>query len=199
MSRLKLAAMLVTFATLVGIVIWQLTQIGSYKAQTAALKEQLEQTAAARLIRENQVKPQPNLQPSANPTASLPQDQFRELLRLRGDVGVLKQRLSEALQRTANAESQQQHSATLLDLKLKCEVAKQYVQEQSLVNTVKVALEELRSALNVPEEVTKLDPREASKIQDMDKYSPYFRLKFQCEQMEKAVEDYKARSWLAEQ
>jgi len=98
----------VCIGAVVGLAIWFAAE---YQARLRlgeehkTLEGQLKQMAG--LIAENERLS--NLLARANPTASLPDDHLRELLRLRGEVGLLRQQSKEL--ETARTENRQAHAA----------------------------------------------------------------------------------------
>lgn len=103
---LKLLAWLTGLFGVVAIIAWQQTRIGRFAAEAARLRQQVERQAA--LLEESKAgnKPQPRVETRSDSVSSLPEEQFRELLRLRGEVGVLRRQLAETSEQASRERSQ---------------------------------------------------------------------------------------------
>ena len=91
MRAIKIVAAVVLLLALTGLVIWQQARLKHLAAQSAALREQLAQAILAQEQSERLAKLQQN--PGQHSDEAPPP----ELLRLRGEVGVLRRQLAEAL------------------------------------------------------------------------------------------------------
>jgi cytoskeletal protein RodZ len=90
MKRVKAFGLVALFLGLSGFIIWQQTQLKRLATEAAALREQVTQAFAA------QTESEPRAQ-SLPGTGQLPEESpSPELLRLRGEVAVLKRQLAEA-------------------------------------------------------------------------------------------------------
>ncbi len=105
---LKILAWLAGLVAVVAIFAWQQARIDRFAAETAMLRAQVERQAA--LLEESKVRerPQPGEEIRSNSVSALPQEQFRELLRLRGEVGVLRRQLAEMSEQASRDRSQPQ-------------------------------------------------------------------------------------------
>jgi hypothetical protein len=92
-------------AALVVVSIYQRARIKSLAAETAILQQQLQQQASLR--KNSAAETEPKEADGSNLAASLPEDQSRELLRLRGEVGVLRRQLAEVLDQPAKGQPKQ--------------------------------------------------------------------------------------------
>jgi hypothetical protein len=90
------------FLCLVSIIIWREQRAKILEREVIALRAQAE--AAASLPEANQ---KPLSAPQLNTEQSLAQDQFRELLRLRGEVGILRVQLADATKLMAGKEARE--------------------------------------------------------------------------------------------
>ena len=95
--RLKVVATLIGFVALAVVIIWQQRRIDCLTGGTAILPEQVEPQAPLRSGSERQANPPSKGEEPSKPIASLSEAQFRELLRLRGEVGVLRSQLAESV------------------------------------------------------------------------------------------------------
>ena len=90
MAKLKFGLVSVLVLGLVGVVVWQEQRANGLIAEASALRSQVAQTVSVREEGERLAKPQ------TSSAELLNQDQLRELMRLRGEVGVLRSELAEA-------------------------------------------------------------------------------------------------------
>src|SRR2546422_1002838 len=110
MSKLKVAAPSVVLLALALVIIWQQQQrVKNLMAEAAGLREQAAQAWSLREGSERSAKAlseENERLAKRHPTAEdlLPEDKFRELLRLRGEVAVLKRQL-EAANKLARVQS----------------------------------------------------------------------------------------------
>jgi len=99
MKDLKMLIAAVGLIALAAVLICQQRRIDHFAAQTVMLREQLQQAESAQNQAETPVRPQPSQDMRPDSVRSLTEGQFSELLRLRGQVGVLRAQLAEAAQR----------------------------------------------------------------------------------------------------
>ena len=91
------------------VIIHQRARINSLAAETAMLQQQLQQQASLR--KDSSAEAEPKVADGSNSTPSLPEEQSRELLRLRGEVGVLRRQLiTAALEQAADQRPKQRLS-----------------------------------------------------------------------------------------
>ncbi len=183
-NTLALAAII----ALVAIIVWQWRRIEGLTAESRLHRNEANQGAFAQHALATQALPDPSAEQSSHSDAPLGNEQFRELLRLRGTLGVLRGQLTQSANEAAEQRKQRQ-----IDLgKFRFDTDKQWSEEQVLVNVARVALEELRVDLRVPDSMTNLDERQISStpglVESLREYSPYFRFKARCDEMQKAVD-----------
>jgi hypothetical protein len=111
MKGLKMLIAAVGLIALAAVLFYQQTRIDRFAAQAVMLREQLQQAESAQNQAEAQVRPQPIQDKRPDSVPSLTEGQFSELLRLRGQVGILRAQLAEAAQR-ANDNAMPQRDAT---------------------------------------------------------------------------------------
>ena len=99
MKKLKMLLVALGFIALAAILICQQTKLERLAAEAATLREQLQQQAPAQNEVEQPARPEPSQEMRPTSVSSLPEGQFHELLRLRGEVGVLRAQLAEAARR----------------------------------------------------------------------------------------------------
>ena len=85
----------VGLVALAAIIIYQQTSIDRFAADAAMLREQVQQQASVKNEPEGPTKLQPGEEMRSNSIPSLPGEQLNELLRLRGEVGVLRRQLAK--------------------------------------------------------------------------------------------------------
>lgn len=88
-AKLKFAAMSVTLLALVVGILWQKQQANHLMTELASLREEV---ARSKAVGQSEA----SAQSQARTEQPLTQDQFRELLRLRGQVAVLRAQLAQA-------------------------------------------------------------------------------------------------------
>jgi hypothetical protein len=125
----------------------------------------------------------------SNAVASLPGQQPNELLRLRGQVGVLRRQLAEVAAREASERTQYQHSAQEMDASVIKRAAMLADQEARMLLVSRNSLEALASALNVPVSVSKMNSQEGLRDENLKQYELYFFFKKWCEAMQSTIED----------
>jgi hypothetical protein len=198
MSKLTIAAFSLVLLALASVIIWQQQQLKKLTADAAGLRKQAAQEwslkegkerAAMALSEEEQGLPK------RHPTAEdpLPDDKFRELLRLRGQVGVLRRQLEEANKqalglRPASTDGilewpeqkvrWQQAIASL--------VAPATAQQENL-NALKRKVEQLTLTLQVPDELAAVDPGKSLDTPSLERYRPYFEAKQQRDELQRFI------------
>jgi hypothetical protein len=126
---------------------------------------------------------------------------MHELLRLRGQVGVLRDQLDEAVAREGSQRTQYQIMSGQLD-SVKREAAEAMVRaavsqnsEEKMLAIAQNTLGALAPALNVPEPVSKTSSEKGLRDASLRQYRSYFFFKRACEEMQAAVENQrKARA-----
>jgi len=177
-TGLKVAAVSVLLSALAMALLWQQARISRLMAEAVDLRVQLGQ-AISPLKENGQLA---NVQPSTD--QHLAREQFRELLRLRGEVGVLRRQLAEALkpdsalrvasktmelEPSAQPEARRKAGLVALDARLRA-------QEQK-VDAAKQKVADLLVALNVPKEVSNIDEAVDLDSEDVKQYRSYFEAK----------------------
>jgi len=185
-----------TLAALFAVVIWQQTCIGRLRAEAEVLRGQVARAPSFREQRSKTGSPQlePNArgaaEPQPDPNQTLPQGQILELLRLRGQVGVLKEQLAEAI------ESSLKDGASRPPVKTEesnkpTKPTQEFVEDAERAATIaegrladaNQALGVVATALKVPESVAQIEGThiiEALKDPSMAPYQVYLRFKFVC-------------------
>ncbi len=187
MNASKTAAVAVVFFGLSGVIIWQQVRVKRLEAESAGLREQLAQAVASVREEQEQVdKPQPSVGQRPD------EDRSSELLRLRGEVTVLRRQLAEAarpesaprsatrigqLEPLAQPEARPKPDLAALDAHLAA-------QEQKL-DTLKQKVAGLLAALSVPQEVSELETARGLGREDLKPYWPYFEAKEGLEEEER--------------
>ena len=180
MRRLKIAAAAVVVFALTAIIISQQAQVRRLVAEGTVLREQLAQAVSA------QEKHDP-VATAEGPARDSSQEQFRELLRLRGEVGVLRGQLAEAAKphsvgRLAAKEGElAPQPQPVQEPDLAPDTAQIEAQEQK-VEAAKQKVKRLLSALNVPEEASQMDSAAALDTASLKQYWPYFEAKKELEE-----------------
>jgi hypothetical protein len=185
-TGLKATAVSVVLLALAMTLLWQQGRISRLTAEAADLRVQLGQAVSP--PRENGQLA--NVQPSTD--QPLAQEQFRELLRLRGEVGVLTSQLAEAvkpdsapkvaskiaeLEPSAQPEARRKAALAALDATLRA-------QEQK-VDAAKQKVADLLVALNIPQDVSQIDEAVALGREDLKQYRSYFEAKKAFEEEER--------------
>jgi hypothetical protein len=122
-------------------------------------------------------------------------EQLRELDRLRDSVELLRSQLDEGKQQTANEQARHQASEQLVALeagtklieKITVSDAIGLLEGQNLGTNATQSLDDLVTALKVPDTVAQADPFEGLRDEKMQQYWPYFRFKAECKGALKAV------------
>ena len=107
----SLVAAIAAAGALVAVIIWQQSRIGHLEAEAAGLRERLELQAEPHgpAGKTAEVVASVGLQSNAAPTLS--GEQERELLRLRGEMGVLRRQLAQTLQQAPKEQAEHPPSA----------------------------------------------------------------------------------------
>jgi len=187
MNARKTAAVAVVFFGLSGVIIWQQVWVKRLGAESAGLREQLAQAVAS--VREQQAqvdKPQPGVRQRPD------EDRSSELLRLRGEVTVLRNQLAEAvkagsapklasktgqLEPPVESEAGRKPGLAALDAHLTA-------QEQKL-EAAKQKIAGLLATLSIPQDVSKLEAATGLGREDLKPYWPYFEAKKGLEEEER--------------
>lgn len=165
---------------------WQQARIRHLTAEAADLRVQLGQAVLP--PRENGQLA--NVQQSTDPP--LAQEQFRELLRLRGEVGVLRRQLAEAvkpesalkmasktveLEPSAQPEARRKSALSALDGTVK--------EEEQKLDAAKQKVAGLLVAMNVPKDVSNMDEAAALGREDLKQYRSYFEARKELDEEER--------------
>jgi hypothetical protein len=175
------------FFGLSGVIIWQQVRVKRLEAESAGLREQLAQAVASVREEHQQVdKPQPSVGQRPD------EDRSSELLRLRGEVTVLRNQLAEAvrpgsapklasktgqLEPPVEPEVRRKPGLAALDAHLTA-------QEQKL-EAAKQKVAGLLTALSIPQDVSKLETATGLGREDLKPYWPYFEAKKGLEEEER--------------
>ena len=172
-TRVKATALSVVLLAFAIALLSQQARINRLRAEATDLRVQLSQAAAAGENRRS-VK----LLPSTDHASA--KNEVRELLRLRGEVGVLRRQLADARRLTPKEEDlatpelsprRQKSGLAALDAALTA--------QQGRVDAGKQKTEQLLTALNVPEDLAKMDGDAMANLssESMEYYRPYFQAK----------------------
>jgi hypothetical protein len=184
-TQVRAAALPIVLLAFAVAFLWQQARISRLGVEATDLRVQLGQAAAAR---EGENRQLANFQPSMD--QPLTQEQFRELLRLRGEVGVLRGQLADALRLTGKEENlatsekaQRRQRSALAVLNLDAALTAQ----QGKVAEGKQKVEELLRALSVPEDVARMDGNAVANLstESMENFMPYFQAKREFEELER--------------
>jgi hypothetical protein len=165
MKTLKVALTTVVFLSLSGLEVWQQAQIRSLKVEIAIVRGEASEVALLREESERLAKAQPKPEPY------VAQPALQELLRLRGEVGVLRRHAAEEA-KLQTYQREDQRDVDGQELKAKLDAAKQ--REELLLVT-----------LNVPEQVLKSGVADALDAENVNAYRPYFKAKQEREEIER--------------
>ncbi len=110
MKGLKMLIAAVGLIALAAILICQQTKIERLAAEAATLRAQIQQQEPAQNQVEKTAKPEPSQEMRPNSVSPLTEGQFHELLRLRGEVGVLRAQLAEAARRPDTSTMRQRNA-----------------------------------------------------------------------------------------
>jgi hypothetical protein len=177
MNSFRNALMLVLIIGVTVLALWQQTRLKSLRAESVALRDQLAQA----LARPDQATSGPKPDITADQHANGPSS--AELLRLRGEVALLRQQLAEVSNNMNKAETdpQSQHSreselaAAEADLKTREQQAEEAKQRLSAVV----------AALNLSSDVSERDAEGSLSGRDLESYMSARR---EAEQAERFVE-----------
>jgi hypothetical protein len=100
-------SVVVGLAAAIAVIIYQQARIDRLAAEAALLREQVRPQAPFRDERNEGAKPEPSDESRSNSVGSLTGEQSQEMLRLRGEVGVLRRQLAEALAQAKEPAKQQ--------------------------------------------------------------------------------------------
>jgi hypothetical protein len=174
MRTLRIGAVAVLVFALAGAIIWQWAQVRRLAAENTVLWEQFAQAVPAREKHE----PAPT---APSPSQDLDQPHFRELLRLRGEVGVLRRQLAEVAKphMTGSLPAQQPPD-------LGAERARLQEQLQK-VESARQKVDRLSATLNVPQGASRMSSTEGLEDATLKHYSTYFEAKKELEEAESAA------------
>jgi hypothetical protein len=164
-ARLKGTAVVTAFVGLAGVVMWQQTRIAWLIAENTSLKKQAQEETLARQIAERQRSTQPSHQVRSNSILSPSVEPSGEVLRLRGEVKVLRAQLTEAQLHPSEDAISRTSKETELRL------------VEDYAGSLQQRLSELTPALDVPEAVAKMDSQEGLTDTNLMHYRPYFQAK----------------------
>jgi hypothetical protein len=178
--RLKIAAAAIVVFALTAIIISQQAQVRGLVAEGTVLREQLAQAVSAR------EKHDP-VATAEGPSQDSSQEQFRELMRLRGEVGVLRGQLAEAAKphsvgRLAAKEGELARQLQPLQEPDQAPDSAQIEAQEQKVEAAKQEVKRLLSALNVPEKASQMDSAAGLDTTSLKQYWPYFEAKKELEQ-----------------
>ncbi len=192
---------------LVAILLWQQTSIARLKAEVQTLRREAALAVSSRDPRHETTNPQAeprrplNSQPQASSNPGRTEDQFRELLRLRGLVGVLKGELAEAVKGGSRdgasglAPSVEEPSKPTQEWVEETELTAAIAQERAA--TAEQVVGVLATALNVPQSAARIegvDLVDALKDPSLASYQLYLRFKLECFQLRAHADAEKARA-----
>jgi hypothetical protein len=98
------------------IVVYQQARIDRLAAEAAMLRKQGQQPGSVQTQAGRPSRPQPSRETGSNSVAALTDGQFSELLRLLGEVGVLRARLAEAAERADDNAARQRNSGRATEM-----------------------------------------------------------------------------------
>jgi hypothetical protein len=174
-------ALLITFVGLLGLVLWQEVRITLLTEEIAVLRRQAQRAALPRELEEGHTVSQAGHELRSNAPPSWSGEPSHELLRLRGDVGVLRAQLEESQERAASLQpSEEQINRAFAERRLR------FLEEEVKYWQKHVA--ELASSLQVPEAVAKMDPEEGRHDESLQRYEDYFVAKIELDAMLKAID-----------
>jgi hypothetical protein len=193
-KRLKMLIAAVVLAALIAVIIYQQMRIGRFAAEAAVLREQIQQQASVQSEPQKPAKLQPGEEMRSNSAPSLTGEPFNQLLRLRGEVGVLRRQLAEVVAREASQQTQYQGMVKQVD-SIKGDAAREMIRadiyessEEKMLTIARNTLGDLASALDMPEAVSKRSSEEGLSDESLKRYRAYFIFKMGCEQMQMIAE-----------
>src|ERR1039458_2371979 len=174
--------------------LWQQVRVNRLAAESAGLRAQLGR-AVPPPAQSSQVA---NVQPSTDQTST--PEQFRELLRLRGQVGMLRSQLEEAIKanraekppaKTAEPEPSAQPLAKTAESEASAEGKSDLATSDALLKAQEQALHaatqklaDVLAALDIPWDVTTMDAATALDREDLKQYRSYFEAKNELDSVE---------------
>jgi hypothetical protein len=187
MNASKTVAVAAAFFGLSGVIIWQQVWVKRVEAESAGLREQFAQSIASVREEQEQVdKPQPRVGQRPD------EERSAELLRLRGEVTVLRNQLAEAvkagsapkvafktgqLEPPVQPEARRKPDLAALDAHLTA-------QEQKL-EAAKQKVAGLLAALSIPQDVSRMEAATGLGREDLKQYWSYFEAKKGLEEEER--------------
>jgi hypothetical protein len=190
-------AVLAGFIALVAITVWEQERIAYFEMEIAALRQQIEQQMPAGDESKKWAATQVAEQNLSNSTLVLAEKPPPDLLRLRGEVGVLRQELAEERQNGLKAGTNLQLRLIQADATRIRGASRWSDEQEKVLYVARQNLEALASALNVPTDISKLGAREALDDPDLKQYQLYFRFKANYEATQQVLEQHDKENSLA--
>jgi hypothetical protein len=190
-------AILAGFIALVAITVWQQERIAHFEMEIAALRQQIEQQVPAGDESKKWAAIQVGEQNLSNSTLVLAEKPPPDLLRRRGQVGVLRQELAAERENAFKAGTNLQLRLIQADAARIRGAALWSDEQGKLLHVARQNLEALASALNVPTDICKLAAREALDDPDLKQYQLYFRFKASYEAAQQVLEQHDKENYLA--
>jgi hypothetical protein len=189
-GRLQTATALLLILALGVVSVSQQVHIRQLESEAADLRAQLSHAPTSPEENQRPTSPQPG---ADNP---MPQDQHRELLRLRGEVGVLKNQLAKALARTLEPQIQPPPEESLRSQQAEIAALEDRLAAHGRkVDEARQKADQLLTALNVPEGLSTMDADAMANMDDatLARYSPYFQARRDVQNLERIVAMLKLR------
>lgn len=197
----------VMMVTLLGILIWQQTRIERLKAEAEILRRQVALAPSLTDQSDPPTSPQPGptpppiSEPQPPSNQSLSEDQSRELLRLRGQVGILRGELAEAV-KSGLKEGALQPPTGVNETSKPTQEEVEDAERASAITQEKVAnakqvLDVLATALKVPQSVAQIegtDIVDVLKDPSLAPYQVYLRFKVECFALGRQADAERARA-----
>jgi hypothetical protein len=192
MTKLKLGVISgIVVAGAVTPLVVQHESIVKLRDENQSLRSHAEQQAPLLDRRESQAKPQPSDEMRSNSTAVLEEKPSVELLRLRGQVGVLRRELADEREHAYNARTNSQLRLIEVEAARLREKAGWAEHLKALTLTAWQNLDALGSALNVPDGISKMEAKKALHDPSMKQYERYFQFKAWYERMLPTPEEWR--------
>ncbi len=169
MVRLKSAAISVLLIALVMTSVWQQIWIHRLTEQAEDLRSHVA------------LSPPKQIDPVRRETATAPPtDQFRELLRLRGEVGVLRRELAEAVARNKSLVNSSTEETVLNEHSKRLALTTALVAQEQKIEEAKRRTQDLAAALNIPDPLINDQTTEGPAS-----YLPYFQAKRELQERQR--------------
>jgi hypothetical protein len=159
-KRLNMLIAVVVLAALIAVIIYQQMRIGRFAAEGAVLREQIQQQASVQSEPQKPAKLQPGEEMRSNSAPSLTGEPFNQLLRLRGEVGVLRRQLAEVVVREASQQTQFQGMVKQVD-SIKGDAAREMTRadiyessEEKMLTIARNTLGDLASVVEIERETS---------------------------------------------